>query len=140
MWTPHTDNDFARNLSRFVGSNNHGWMSEVFSTLENPSLCGHCSVLEFWKPSLKFTVTLGSLASNHGCRLCALIYESLGRPNPLAHVAEISLHRNGPTLQVEGGNRPILSHYTNPGSKPFNDEFPQIGTPGLPVPGSREQF
>ncbi|KAM0490779.1 hypothetical protein ACHAP8_011247 [Fusarium lateritium] len=140
IWTPRTGNDFARNLMELLGSGNHGWISRPYSPLQAPSLCRECSSLDFWKSSLAFEVSLSSLASISGCQLCALIDESLGRPDPSTNVDEILIRRNGPTFEVDGGNRPILSFYTNPGSKPFDDEVSQIGTPGLPVPGSGEQF
>ncbi|KAF5666823.1 serine threonine kinase [Fusarium circinatum] len=145
VWKPHSDNHLARNLSRTLEnarrvSNVSGWMLKDLSYDEHPSLCAKCSQLQFWKPDLKFEVNLHSLTTSSGCQLCTLIQGSLRGVTIPHHMDEVVIQRNGPTFEVQGSSRPILSFYTNPGYMVLDDELSQIGTPDLPVPGSMEQF
>ncbi|EXK83843.1 serine/threonine protein kinase [Fusarium oxysporum f. sp. raphani 54005] len=145
VWKPHSDNHLARNLSRTLEnargvSNESGWKRKGRSSDECPSLCDKCSQLQFWQPDLKFEVSSSSLATSSGCQLCRLIQESLQGHNIPGHVDKVTIQRNGPTFEVQGSSRPILSFYTDPGYVVFDDELSQVGTPDLPVPGSMEQF
>ncbi|EWY80752.1 hypothetical protein FOYG_16677 [Fusarium oxysporum NRRL 32931] len=145
VWKPHSDNHLARNLSRTLKnargvSDESGWKRKGRSYDECPSLCDKCSHLQFWQPDLKFEVSSSSLATSSGCQLCRLIQESLQGHTIPGHVDEVMIQRNGPTFEVQGSSRPILSFYTDPGYVVFDDEFSQVCTPDLPVPGSMEQF
>lgn len=120
VWKPHSDNHLARNLSRTLKnargvSDESGWKRKGRSYDECPSLCDKCSHLQFWQPDLKFEVSSSSLATSSGCQLCRLIQESLQGHTIPGHVDEVMIQRNGPTFEVQGSSRPLLSFYTDPG-------------------------
>ncbi|KAF5694453.1 serine threonine kinase [Fusarium denticulatum] len=94
----------------------------------------------FSQADLTFIVSLSSLETTKGCQLCQLIYESLQGHDLPSPDDELFIQRNGPTFELQGDKRPILSIYTDPGSRSFDDELSQIGRPELLVPGSSEQF
>lgn len=87
-----------------------------------PRLCARCSELDLWQPDLRFTVTLSILLSDGGCQLCSLIKDCLSDLALPDYVDEITIQRNGPTLEVEPGNRSILSFYDHPG-KTYSNIF-----------------
>jgi hypothetical protein len=80
-----------------------------------PRLCARCSELNLWQPDLRFTVTLSILFTAGGCELCSLIKDCLSDLTLPDSLDEIIIQRNGPTLEVEPGNRAILSFYDHPG-------------------------
>ncbi|CAJ0550130.1 Ff.00g100600.m01.CDS01 [Fusarium sp. VM40] len=145
-WQPHAANGFAQRLWETMKYSSQatgykGWMNGASPLLEPPRLCARCSELDLWQPDLRFTVTLSILLTDTGCQLCSLIKDCLSDLALPDYVDEITIQRNGPTLEVEPGNRSILSFYDHPvGSTKVDKGLSQVGTTQLPAPGSADQF
>ncbi|KAH6950159.1 hypothetical protein DER45DRAFT_619888 [Fusarium avenaceum] len=144
-WQPHAANGFAQNLWETLEYSSQatgykGWMKGASPLLKPPLLCARCSELDLWQPDLRFTVTLSILFTDNRCQLCSLIKDCLSDLALPDYVDEITIQRNGPTLEVEPGNRSILSFYEHPASTKVDNGLSQVGTTQLLVPGSAEQF
>ncbi|KAM0237420.1 hypothetical protein ACHAP5_009050 [Fusarium lateritium] len=144
-WQPHADIDFARGLWETLENESQiqayqGWMDDVSASSSSPRLCMRCSELDLWQPDLQFTVTLNILFTAKGCQLCSLIKDCLPDISLPGSLDEIIIRRNGPTLEIEPGNKAILSFYVHPDSNKVDNGLYQVGTTRLPVAGSTEQF
>ncbi|KAM0206768.1 hypothetical protein ACHAQI_007993 [Fusarium lateritium] len=153
-WQPHADNDFARGLWETLENESQvqgykGWMDDVSASSSSSGLCMRCSKLDLWQPDLQFTINLNILFTARGCQLCSLIKDCLPDISLPGSLDEIVIRRNGPTLKVEPGNKPILSFYVHPevkrltstgDSNKVDNNLYQAGTTRLPVAGSTEQF
>lgn len=120
IWKPHTNNDLTRIILELLKndknrSNVRSWMSKAPALVERPSLCHTCSELDFWQADLTFKVSVSSLTTTKQCQLCRLIYESLQGHDKPSRGDEVVIQRNGPTLEIQGDIRPILTFYYDPG-------------------------
>ncbi|KAI1739748.1 hypothetical protein F4680DRAFT_448744 [Xylaria scruposa] len=135
LWEDITDNEIA---SSIILSLRQAFPSSL--TTYDPPICDECKILDLSSNVVHISHNVVAGQNEHEeCVLCKLINQVISRAGVVPR-KNLELFRTKSTLSTSPGGPPLLSIYSDPGSKVDTSSYAQIGLPWLPEAASSQEF